>query len=36
MAALWGTMEGNPYYFIANLISNHGAIVLFLDEGKDA
>lgn len=34
MAATWGTMQNNPYYFIANLISNQGTIVLFLaDDG---
>lgn len=31
MAAMWSTMQDNPYYFIANLISNRGTIVLFLD-----
>lgn len=34
MAATWSTMEDNPYYFIANLISNHGTIVLFLEHKK--
>jgi hypothetical protein len=33
MAALWSTNENNPYYFLANLISNRGTIVLFLDDG---
>lgn len=35
MAALWGSNEGNPYYSIANLISAHGMIVLFLEEGPN-
>lgn len=36
MAALWSTMENNPYYFLANLVSNQGAVVLFLDQLKDS
>ncbi len=35
MAATWDTMENNPYYRIANLISNRGTIVLFLDWGDE-
>lgn len=34
MAALWSTMENNPYYFLANLISNRGTIVLFLESDR--
>lgn len=32
MAATWSTMENNPYYLIANMISNRGTIVLFLED----
>lgn len=34
MAETWNTMENNPYYYIANLISNRGTIVLFLTKGE--
>jgi hypothetical protein len=31
MAATWNTMQGNPYYFLANVLSSMGTMVLFLD-----